>query len=163
SAPVEALAFVERVAAGCLLDGVVGGAAMIVDRPGSRVLIVGEDEELLALAVRPGSRGSQVELSGPAADDRAMRRRVQAALDRAARTGDPTCPPRPAGEGPDCPPGEVGTSRRGSAATPGAGIAMFPREPAPWIWSRPLFRRPRDRSRSLLRTARRQEPAQHRT
>ena len=96
SAPASALAFVERVAAGCLLDGVVGGAAMIVDRPGSRVLIVGDDDELLTLAVRPGSRGSRVELSGPAADDRTTRRRVEAALDRAARTGDPTCPPLPA-------------------------------------------------------------------
>ena len=95
-APASALAFVERVAAGCLLDGVVGGAAMIVDRPGSRVLIVGEDDELLTLTVEPGSRGSRIALSGPAADDRATRRRIQSALDRAARTGDPTCPPLPA-------------------------------------------------------------------
>ncbi len=95
-APVEALAFVERVAAACLLDGVVGGAAMIVDRPGRRVLIVGDDAELLSIAVAPGSRGSSVRLSGPAAVDRGMRREILHHLDRAARTGDPACPALPA-------------------------------------------------------------------
>lgn len=91
-----ALGFVEEVAAGCLLDGVVGGAAMVVDRPAGRVIIVGDEEELLTIDVVPAGGGSRLDLSGPAVANPQLRRDVVRQIERAARTGDPTCPVLPA-------------------------------------------------------------------
>lgn len=84
--------FAEEVAARCLLDGVVGGAAMVVDRQTGRIVIAGDREELLAIDVIPAARGSRLRLSGPTVENQATRERILYELDRAARTGDTACP-----------------------------------------------------------------------
>ena len=92
----EAFALAEEVAAGCLLDGVLGGAAMVVDRGSERITIIGDEDMLAEITIVPSGAGTRVVLSGPAADDPALRRAILGQIDRAARTGDPTCPPLPA-------------------------------------------------------------------
>lgn len=93
----EARQFAEHVAARCLLDGVVGGAAMVVDRATGRVIIVGDHEELVAIDIVPLPRGeSRLSLSGPATQDPQMRQAMLYQIERAARTGDTSCPILPA-------------------------------------------------------------------
>lgn len=84
--------FAEYVSARCLLDGVLRGAAMVVDKASGRVLIVGETQRLLAIDVIPSGRSSRLRLSGPAVADPATRQQMLYHLDRAARTGDTACP-----------------------------------------------------------------------
>lgn len=84
--------FAEHVAARCLLDGVVRGAAMVVDRQTGRVIIVGDTGELLAIDFLPADGGSRLRLSGPAMAEPAMRQQILFHIDRAARTGDTACP-----------------------------------------------------------------------
>lgn len=85
--------FVEEVSARCLLDGVVRGAAMVVDRQSGRVVIVGDHHEILALDLVGGSiLSTRVRLSGPAIADPRTRNNVLFHIDRAQRTGDTACP-----------------------------------------------------------------------
>ncbi|MEM0990307.1 MAG: hypothetical protein AAGK00_15645 [Pseudomonadota bacterium] len=83
----------EQVAASCWLDGVVGGASMIVDRQSGRIIIVSDTEDLLT-ADFIGLKGAQsrVRLAGPIVGDAAKQRRLVETLDLAVRTGQTTCP-----------------------------------------------------------------------
>ncbi len=96
SAGQAARSFAEEVAARCLLDGVVGGEAMIVERATGRIVIVGQDDELVTIDVLPSGSGSRLRLSGPAADDPSTRQAMLYHIERAARTGDTSCPVLPA-------------------------------------------------------------------
>lgn len=89
----DARRFVEEVAARCLLDGVVRGAAMVVDRQSGRVVIAGDREELLAIDILgSGWRSTRVRLSGPTVADPRTREAMVYQIDRASRTGDTACP-----------------------------------------------------------------------
>lgn len=81
------------LAASCWLDGVVRGAQLIV-KPGGNIEIVG-DRYLLVAADYAGLKGgrSRWKLTGTALRDPVQRRRLVETLDKAARTGDTTCPP----------------------------------------------------------------------
>ena len=81
------------LAASCWLDGVVGGAQLIV-KPGGNVEIVG-DRFLLVAADYIGLKGarSRWKLTGTALRDPFKRRRLIETLDIAARTGETRCPP----------------------------------------------------------------------
>ena len=84
---------VERVAAGCWLDGVVRGASMIVDRQTGRVIIVSDTDDLLAADfLEPEGGRSRVRLSGPVIADPLKRQRLVETLDLAVRTGQTSCP-----------------------------------------------------------------------
>lgn len=84
---------VERVAARCWLDGVVGGAQMIVNRQTGGIIIVGETTDLLAADfLEPRDGRSRVRLSGPVIAEPAKKSRLVTTLDRAARTGETACP-----------------------------------------------------------------------
>jgi hypothetical protein len=83
----------ERVAAGCWLDGVVRGAALVVDRQTGRVIIVSDDHDLLAADFLSSDGGqSRVRLSGPVIADPVKRQRLVETLDLAVRTGETSCP-----------------------------------------------------------------------
>jgi hypothetical protein len=83
----------ERVAARCWLDGILRGAAMVVDRQTGRVIIVSDDEKLLAADfLAPQDGRSRVRLSGPVLVDTVTQRRLVESLDLAARTGKTDCP-----------------------------------------------------------------------
>lgn len=84
---------VESVAAGCWLDGIARGAAMVVDRQTGRIIIVSDTDEILAadfLSPRDGQ--SRVRLSGPVLADPAKRQRLVETLDLALTTGETSCP-----------------------------------------------------------------------
>jgi hypothetical protein len=83
----------ERVAARCWLDGIVRGAAMVVDRQTGRVIIVSDTDDLLAadFLAPEGGRG-RVRLSGPVIADPAKTQRLVETLDLAVRTGETSCP-----------------------------------------------------------------------
>lgn len=86
-------AILEQVAARCWLDGVVGGAGMVVDRQTGRIVIAGETRQLLAADfLRPEDGRSRVRLSGPIIADSIKQRRLVETLDLAARTGETGCP-----------------------------------------------------------------------
>ncbi len=83
----------ERVAAQCWLDGIVRGAAMVVDRQTGRVIIVSDTEDLLAADFLPSEGGrSRVRLSGPVVADPIKTQRLVETLDLAVRTGETSCP-----------------------------------------------------------------------
>jgi len=89
----KARTLIEHVAARCWLDGIVGGAAMVVDRQTGRVIIVSDTEDLLAADfLRPAGGRSRVRLSGPVISDPAKARRLVQTLDHAVKTGDTACP-----------------------------------------------------------------------
>jgi hypothetical protein len=84
---------VEQVAAQCWLDGIVRGAAMVVDRQTGRVIIVSDTEDLLAADFLRSDRGiSRVRLSGPVIADPLKTQRLVETLDLAVRTGETSCP-----------------------------------------------------------------------
>jgi hypothetical protein len=83
----------ERVAAQCWLDGIVRGAAMVVDRQTGRVIIVSDTDDLLAADFLDAQGGrSRVRLSGPVITDPVKARRLVETLDLAVRTGQTSCP-----------------------------------------------------------------------
>lgn len=84
---------VEAVAVRCWLDGVLGGAAMVVDKQTGRVIIDGETETLLAADFLPGEGVARVRLSGPSIGDAALQDRLIGTLEAAAATGETACPP----------------------------------------------------------------------
>ncbi|MEM7506364.1 MAG: hypothetical protein AAF415_06435 [Pseudomonadota bacterium] len=85
---------VESVGASCWLDGVVSGAAMIVNRQTGRIVIDGDTETLVAADFLPGERGiSRLRLSGQSIGNPVLRDRLVETLDRAVRTGETRCPP----------------------------------------------------------------------
>ncbi len=82
----------ELVAAQCWLDGILGGASMIVDRQTGRVIIVSDTEELLEAAFLSTQGGqSRVRLTGPVVADQVKTRRLVETLDLAAATGQTAC------------------------------------------------------------------------
>jgi hypothetical protein len=84
---------VERVAAGCWLDGIVRGASMIVDRQTGRVIIVSDTDDLLAADfLEPQGGRSRLRLSGPVIADPVKAQRLVETLDLAVRTGVTSCP-----------------------------------------------------------------------
>jgi hypothetical protein len=84
---------VEQVAARCWLDGILRGAAMVVDRQTGRVIIVSDTENLLAADfLTPKDGRSRVRLSGPVVADPTTQRRLVETLDLAVRTGKTDCP-----------------------------------------------------------------------
>lgn len=84
---------IERVAAQCWLDGIVRGAAMVVDRQTGRVIIVSDTADLLAADfLAPEGGRSRVRLSGPVLADPLKARRLVETLDLAVRTGETSCP-----------------------------------------------------------------------
>lgn len=90
----DARTLVEHVAAGCWLDGVVRGAAMVVDRGSGRVVIDGDVQTLMAADfLSPAQDGaSRLRLSGPVIGDPLKRDRLVETLDLAVRTGQTECP-----------------------------------------------------------------------
>jgi hypothetical protein len=84
----------ERVAASCWLDHVVGGGSMIVDRGTGRVVITSDTADLLVAEIAPAGDGtSLVRLTGPAADDPATVLRLSDTLETAVTTGQTACGP----------------------------------------------------------------------
>lgn len=83
----------ERLAAGCWLDGVVRGAAMVVDKSNGRIIIVSDTQDLL-IAEFAGVVGDQsrIRLSGPVADNSIKLAQLAVTLEAAERTGETTCP-----------------------------------------------------------------------
>lgn len=84
---------IERIAAQCWLDGVVGGAALVVDRQSGKIIIVSETDELL-IVENEGLEGSNTRwrLSGPAADEARKAERLRKTLGYALKSGDTSCP-----------------------------------------------------------------------
>lgn len=89
----KAFAFVEALAARCWLDGVVGGAAMIVDRGAERLIIAGDTEELLEADLVPGSDPAIVQITGRAVTNPRLQAQLRSTLAVAERTGETSCPP----------------------------------------------------------------------
>ncbi len=88
----DARALLEQVAVGCWLDGVVGGANMLVDRRTGRVQIVSDDADLLTADFAGVSDGKhRVRLWGPAVEDISTARQLARTLDRAIETGETIC------------------------------------------------------------------------
>lgn len=82
----------ERLAAGCWLDGVVRGAQMIVNRQTGNLIIVGDTTDLLAADfLEPQAGRNRVRLSGPVIADPVKKNRLVTSLDRASRTGETSC------------------------------------------------------------------------
>ena len=81
-----------ELAARCWLDGVVGGAQLIV-KPDGNLIIVGDTRDLLA-ADYIGLKGarSRWRLSGHVIRDPGITRQLLQTLDRAVKTGDTFCP-----------------------------------------------------------------------
>lgn len=89
----EARTMLEYLAASCWLDGVVGGAQLIVDRQSGGVVIVDDTKDLVAAEfLRPKDGRSRIRLTGPAIRNPATADRLVATLDRAVKTGETTCP-----------------------------------------------------------------------
>lgn len=88
----EAMELLEKLAANCWLDSIVGGANLLVDRGAKRLVIVADQSELLDVrfGVRTPLR-SQLRLDGPAARDPDKARGLARTLDTADRTGDTVC------------------------------------------------------------------------
>ncbi len=84
---------IEHVGARCWLDGVTRGAQMIVNRQTGRIVIVDDTKDLLAADfLRPKDGRSRIRLSGPAIGDPVKKQKIVASLDKAARTGETSCP-----------------------------------------------------------------------
>lgn len=82
----------ERVAAACWLDDVIGGGSMIVDRATGRVVITSDTEDLLiAELVAAGEHASIAKVSGPALDDPAIALRLSETLDASIASGHTDC------------------------------------------------------------------------
>lgn len=82
----------EQVGSRCWLDGVLGGAEMVVQRSTGRVQINAPDRILLAGDfLEPRDGRARLRLSGPAVVDPAQRDRLVASLDQAVRTGQTAC------------------------------------------------------------------------
>lgn len=92
-APLEtARERVEILAARCWLDAELAAEMLLVDRRGGTMIAVGETEELLQIAFRPGAaQTTLVTLSGPALADPDRAGRMTAALDRVLEGTDPAC------------------------------------------------------------------------
>jgi len=82
----------ERVAASCWLDDVVGGGSMIVDRKTGRVIITSDTEDLLiAELVAAGEDSSIARLTGPATEDPAIALRLSETLEASIASGNESC------------------------------------------------------------------------
>lgn len=93
----RARTLLEQVAARCWLDGVVRGGSMVVDRQTGQVIITSDTADLLVAQPVPAGDGTIVRLTGPAAEDPATALRLSETLERAATTGQTSCPPAAVG------------------------------------------------------------------
>lgn len=82
----------ERVAAECWLNDVVGGASMVVDRSTGRVVITSDTEDLLVAEPFAEAAGTRVRLTGPAAVEPGTAQRLSETMEAAVTTGRTTCP-----------------------------------------------------------------------
>lgn len=88
----EARESLERVAAGCWLDDVVGGGSMIVDRATGRVIITSDTEDLLITELVPLDQNSSIaQVTGPAIDDPATVLRLSETLEASIASGHTEC------------------------------------------------------------------------
>lgn len=88
----DARGSLERVAASCWLDDVVGGGSMIVDRKTGRVVITSDTEDLLiAELVAAGEDSSIARLTGPATEDPAIALRLSETLQASIASGNESC------------------------------------------------------------------------
>lgn len=84
----------EKVAARCWLDHVVGGGSLVVDRQTGRVVISSDTADMLIAEIAPAGDGSSiVRVTGPAARDPATALRLSGTLELAATTGQTSCAP----------------------------------------------------------------------
>ncbi|MEL6477711.1 MAG: hypothetical protein AAFR17_10325 [Pseudomonadota bacterium] len=83
---------VQAVALNCWLDGVLGGEEMVVRKDTGRVVIGGQSGVLVAADFLPSTAGSRLRLSGSAIPNRGQQDAMVAALDRAVRSGETSCP-----------------------------------------------------------------------
>ena len=82
----------ERVAASCWLDDVVGGGSMIVDRATGRVVITSDTEDLLIAELVPLDEDSSIaQVTGPAIDDPATALRLSETLEASIASGHTDC------------------------------------------------------------------------
>lgn len=88
----EARESLERVAASCWLDDVVGGGSMIVDRATGRVVITSDTEDLLITELVPLDQNSSIaQVTGPAIDDPATVLRLSETLEAWIASGQTEC------------------------------------------------------------------------
>lgn len=89
----EARTLIEALAARCWLDGIVRGAAMVVDRPNDRIIIDGDSETLLVAQFLPPRDGrTWIRLTGRATEDPQTALKIARSVDKAERTGETACP-----------------------------------------------------------------------
>lgn len=82
----------ERVAASCWLDDVVGGGSMIVDRATGRVVITSDTEDLLiAELVALDEDSSIAQVTGPAIENPATALRLSETLEASIASGYTEC------------------------------------------------------------------------
>ncbi|MEM7059615.1 MAG: hypothetical protein AAF557_18680 [Pseudomonadota bacterium] len=82
-----------EVAARCWLDGVVGGAQLIIWPDGNTLEIAGETQKLVrAEYVGRAGRNGRWHLTGQSVNNPAQRARLVQTLDLAVKTGDTSCP-----------------------------------------------------------------------
>lgn len=90
---LNARTLIEELAARCWLDGIVRGAALVVDRQSGRIVIDGDDENLIVAEFLPPRDGrSHIWITGPATDNPETALRIAQSVDKAEKTGETACP-----------------------------------------------------------------------